>query len=215
MQKTIYEDVKRTIRIEGYKMVFIPKVQGKSSISIDMSLAKIVEPNAKMRKFLPNGGRGFIAIPFPAGGMQICVGEECRSAIEVGIAEWKVEHERAMAEGQRVSNLPETVDRLAVNKLLNDADRLENSPSEDNVSGPNWMRARARALLEAWKLKYPEAAKAELKRDLEGLARKQDSLAIGALLFDADGSFSSEYQEQRAAEFRAKAAEYRARAAAL
>lgn len=101
------------------------------------------------------------------------------------------------AECERVSNLPENVARRAVDGLLAMADRLERSGSDDNVSGPIRLRADARRKLAEWRERYPEAARAEDARDLRSRADALRSLAAGALVYDADGSLSAEYQQAR------------------
>lgn len=74
------------------------------------------------------------------------------------------------------------------------------------------MLAEADIALKAWREKYPAAAAREQVATLHSKADHHDSLAAGALVYDADGWLSTEEQERRAAGYKVKAAELRAEA---
>jgi hypothetical protein len=101
------------------------------------------------------------------------------------------------AENNRIANLPENRDRREIENLYDKAYRIEHSGREDNVMAPAQMRSEARRMMAAWREKYPDAAMAEDKRNLRAKAEDMRSKAIGALLYDMDGSLSREAQQQR------------------
>jgi len=110
---------------------------------------------------------------------------------------------------------PADRERREIERLRNRAERLAESDSEDNVSGPMRLRAEADRRMAAWRKAYPDEARAEEAGRLERLAVDEDRLAAGAATYDADGWLSEADREERAAGHRATAAEYRERAAAL
>ncbi len=111
------------------------------------------------------------------------------------------------AEINAIRNDPANVERRRIDAMYAKAERLVDYPGE--YYG---LLADAEAALKAWTAKYPAAAAKERANDLRAKADRQDSLAAGALVYDADGWLSSEEQERRAAEFKVRAAELRAEA---
>jgi hypothetical protein len=107
-------------------------------------------------------------------------------------------------------------ERAAIDDLYRRSYKALNRDTDDNnVERGYRLQAEADRRLAAWQEKYPDAAKEELRRDLLARADHEEELAVGALTYDCDGSFSPEYQRQRHDEFMAKAADYRRQAAQL
>jgi len=141
-----------------------------------------------------------------AGGLDVLAAAEwdrlCADAAAAKRARYEADH-------------PGAAERRAIEDAFAAANKLEHSPSEDNVWRPIQMRAEARQRLAAWRSQYPAEAAEEDAAELRTRADHEDSLASGALTYDADGSLSAEDQERRAAEHTAKAADYRRQANAL
>lgn len=106
-------------------------------------------------------------------------------------------------------------ERNAIEQLYSRSYRALNHDTDDNVSRGYSLQAQANARLKAWREKYPKMAMLDDAESLESQASKEDSLASGALVYDADGWISSEGQQQRHDEHKAKAAQLRADAAKL
>ena len=87
--------------------------------------------------------------------------------------------------------------RREINKLYYQADRLANSDSEDNVSGPMFLRGRADKMLVEWRTKYPVDADKERRDALMSKAADLRDKAVGALIYDCDGSLSQDDQQAR------------------
>ena len=107
-------------------------------------------------------------------------------------------------------------ERLEIEQLYNRAYKSLNHDTDDNnISRGYSLQAQANARLEAWRTKYSKQAMLEDADKLEAQASKEDDLAIGALVYDADGWISSDEQQRRHDEHKAKAEELRAEAAKL
>ena len=92
-------------------------------------------------------------------------------------------------------------ERREINNLFAKAERLANSDSEDNVSGPMILRGKARKMLADWQAKYPaDAAEEKRQAMLDNAAHLRD-MASGALTYDMDGSISPEEQQKRHDDF--------------
>lgn len=111
------------------------------------------------------------------------------------------------AELDAIRNDPANIERNRIEGLYAKAEKHINYPGD--YYG---ILAEADAALKAWQAKYPAAAAREKAAILRAKADHQDSLAKGALVYDADGWLSAEDQERRAAEFKAEAAKLRAEA---
>jgi len=96
---------------------------------------------------------------------------------------------------------PAMRERAEISAIYSKAHKLENSSSEDNVSGPMRLRARANTMLDAWRTKYPNEAKKETNGILLAKAQELRSKAIGALTYDADGWITQEEQQKRHDDF--------------
>lgn len=214
MKKIVIENAERKIWIEDgwifFRRTGMPALQVLIRDFAEARLGREVTDAIRKQGKNPDGYWG-IAYP---GNLQIALPTETREDVLAAIKDWRSEDAARQSEAARVAALPENIERRAIDEMLERADRLENSPSEDNVSGPLRLRAEAERRFEAWKAKYPEAAAREMAADLLAEADHEDELALGALTYDADGWLSREDQEARAAEHRAKAAALRAKAAA-
>ena len=111
------------------------------------------------------------------------------------------------AELDAIRNDPANIERNKISAMYAKAEKHINYPGD--YYG---ILAEADAALKAWQAKYPVAAAREKAATLRAKADHQDSLATGALVYDADGWLTADDQERRAAEFKAKAAELRAEA---
>jgi len=127
----------------------------------------------------------------------------------------------ARAEAERQYNaLPADVraareERQAIDALYAAAQRSEYATDDNQMIRSMAQRSEADRRLAAWRKQYPEAARDEQAAEFRRKADRQDELAAGALVYDCDGSFSREMQDERAAEFRTQAAEFRRKAAQL
>jgi len=82
--------------------------------------------------------------------------------------------------------------------------RAENSPYYDYGHICQLRIDRARALT-TWRAKWPEKAVEHDIRDLKVEAENLKSKAVGALVYDCDGSFDAAYRKKRHDEFMARA----------
>jgi hypothetical protein len=98
---------------------------------------------------------------------------------------------------------PGAAERREINAMLDRARRMQ----DDNYGKATGLRLDAQDKLAAWRKKYPKEAAEERADELRDSAEHHRSLAAGAMLYDADGSLSSDDQKRRADEFNAKAAE--------
>jgi len=138
----------------------------------------------------------------------LCLPNEMRSAIEKAIKDRKSEISAFQSD-------PANIERAAIHHLYEKAERLANSQSEDNVSGPIRMRIEADRRLKEWRVKYPKAAALEHASNLHSQAEHQRHLGRGAMTYDADGWISPEGQEKRRDECFAKANRLDAEAARI
>jgi hypothetical protein len=104
--------------------------------------------------------------------------------------------------------------RQAVDALFDEAERAEHASYYDPERIIKAQIA-AKAALEEWQDAYPTEAKEEKRARLIAKAEHEESLASGALTYDADGWIDSVGQQKRHDEYMAKAAELRKQAAAL
>ena len=107
-------------------------------------------------------------------------------------------------------------ERTAIDDLYRRSHKALNHDTDDNnVERGYRLQAQADQRLAAWREKNPDARKEERRQTLLAQADREEHLAVGAMTYDCDGSFSAEYQQQRHDEFAAKAAELRRQAAQL
>lgn len=107
-------------------------------------------------------------------------------------------------------------ERIAIDELYYRADRsLNHDTDEDNVSRGYRLQAEADRRIKAWRERYPYAAERERVNDLRAKADREDSLAVGALTYDADGWISPEEQQRRYDAGKAAATALRAEAEQL
>jgi len=108
------------------------------------------------------------------------------------LAEARREADRYLAEH------PEVAERAEITRLYEAAYRSEHHDTDDNqMMRACQQRARANKLLAAWREKYPEAARAEKAAELRSQAADRRRLAVGALVYDCDGSLTAEMQQER------------------
>ena len=110
---------------------------------------------------------------------------------------------------------PAQRDRREINDLYFRARKLEDSDSEDNVSGPMILRGKADRLLATWRTKYPVEAAKERKDHLMSKAVDLRNKASGAMLYDCDGSLSQADQQARHDDFIHRAEAIEAEAATI
>jgi hypothetical protein len=93
---------------------------------------------------------------------------------------------------------PEMVEREAISQLFAAAYRSEQHDTDDNqMMRAMRQRSEATSRLAAWRAKYPDAARAEEASELRSRAADKRELAVGALVYDCDGSLSREMQQER------------------
>jgi hypothetical protein len=103
----------------------------------------------------------------------------------------------------------------AINNLFARSEAARHATDDDQMDRHFRLSCEAESRLKAWKAQYPAEAKLRRADALRDEAAHQESLAAGALTYDADGWIGSEEQEKRAAEYKAKAAELRGEACRL
>jgi hypothetical protein len=100
---------------------------------------------------------------------------------------------------------PGAVERREIAAIYARADQRERACDDNNVIDSVRLYALARTRLAAWRNKYPAEARAEDAAHLCSKADHQRELAAGALVYDCDGSISSEDQQRRHDECMAEA----------
>jgi len=139
------------------------------------------------------------------------------------ICKWEEEMvaERETQERAEYNALPQDVrdareERNAIEQLYAAAYKSEHRDTDDNnINRAMMQRGEATQRLAAWRAKYPVAAREEDSKGLLAKAEKEESLAKGALVYDADGWLSHADQEKSHDEHMAKATEYRKQAGEL
>jgi hypothetical protein len=121
------------------------------------------------------------------------VGENANGLTVIKRSDYLAAKEAALTPAQR--------ERREIDKLFAKAERLENSDSEDNVSGPMILRSKARKMLADWQAKYPTDAAEEKHQAMLDKAAHLRDMASGALTYDMDGSISHEEQQKRHDDF--------------
>jgi hypothetical protein len=110
---------------------------------------------------------------------------------------------------------PAQIERQRISSMFEQARRLANSDSDDNVAGPMIIEGKARAALAQWKKDYPAEAKEEKRKALIAKAEHQEEIASGALHYDADGWLDASERQKRHDEIMAEAKKIREEAASL
>lgn len=100
---------------------------------------------------------------------------------------------------------PAERERREISDMFAQAKRRLHATDDNGVSDGYALMAQARARLAAWREQYADAARQEQAENLRAQAEHERSLASGALVYDADGSLTSEMQQQRHDEHIAKA----------
>lgn len=121
------------------------------------------------------------------------VGDNCNGLTVIKQSDYLAAKEAALTPAQR--------ERREINNLFAKSERLANSDSEDNVSGPMILRSKARKMLADWQARYPSEATAEKRQAMLDKAAHLRDMASGALTYDMDGSISPEEQQKRHDDF--------------
>jgi hypothetical protein len=119
-------------------------------------------------------------------------------------------------EYEEYRNKPENREMNHIEALRSKADRIERgTESSDSWSDIFKLRMEADRLEKIWRSKYQNEATKEDARKLVARAEHEESLAVGALTYDADGWIGPQEQQKRHDDFMVKAAKYRKQAADL
>jgi hypothetical protein len=133
-----------------------------------------------------------------------CFAREGMSASGLEVIDYETIREEGIA-----AITPAQIERNRISAMFAAARRLANSDSEDNVAGPMIIEGKAWAALAQWKKDYPVEAKEEKKAAMILEAEELESKADGALVYDMDGSLTSETQQARHDEMMADAKKIR------
>lgn len=107
-------------------------------------------------------------------------------------------------------------ERKAIDKLYYQSDRSLNHDRDDNnVMRGYGQQSEADKRLKVWREKYPHAAAKEKAELLLTKADREDSLASGALTYDADGWIGPEEQQRRHDEYKKEADDLRQKAQSI
>lgn len=203
MTRVIYTDDQRTLSIDRYNLIIESKVSGRKEISLGSDIEEDLKSEhiaaLKAKGMDPQGWYSLI-VPRKngyGGGVLAIMPPETRTAVAAVLGEYAAD-----LAAKRTAWAP----RRAVQELYDAAARLQDYPGE-------YFPAlhRADEAYREWAQTHPEQALEEYIAELTGQAEHEDELASGALVYDADGSLSSDEQEGRAAEHRTKAQAIRKR----
>lgn len=200
--EVIYQDEQRTIERHRHTLE-IRNARGTKSVSLSAEVRTTLKKDeiGALRKAGFNPAEWY-ALSLPNGYTFALLPLVTRAAVETALRarqEWIEEQQRD----------PANIERNRIEDLYI---RSRRAYENGDWSECYQLKAEADQALTAWRAQYPEAAQAERRSALLAKADDQESLAVGALTYDADGWISPEEQEKRAAAFRAKAAELRSEA---
>jgi hypothetical protein len=195
MSGELYSDDKRTVRVDDNGRYTIVPADGREPrevhpfgdlMPIDRAPPGVAAAVKKqgLRDYVWYGG---LAMP--------------RAAATAIHDHYNGEQDRQQAEYN--ASHPGAAERREVDAMLDRARRIQ----DDNYGRATSLRLDAQDKLAAWRKKYPKEAAEEQRHELADAAAHHRDLASGAMLYDADGSLSSEDQKRRADEFNAKADE--------
>jgi hypothetical protein len=120
---------------------------------------------------------------------------------------------QARAQRKWKERTPAQIERDTINDLFYKAGKEEDNPNDSIMY---WKyRNEATSRLEQWKKDYPNDWIKEQAEDLVAEAKEEESLASGALTYDADGWIDEKEQWKRHDEHIAKAKSYREQAKEL
>jgi hypothetical protein len=103
-------------------------------------------------------------------------------------------------------------ERSEISRLYAQANQAYHACDDSNIMRYHQYKSDADARLKAWEEKYPKEARKEKADNLIAEAEKKESLAEGALYYDADGLLDAEARQKRHDEIMAEAKEIRAKA---
>lgn len=193
----IWSDDKREIYVNDESFIIKTKKGSKFELPIQNVTIKDSPSSATMSLLKKNNSKADDFYFIPYGSSEIVVPIETKKAVEDAVSFNKNLANEKKAERDRLYSLPENVERRKIDELFYEADKIERSNRDDNVSTPMMLREKANRLLAEWNIKYPDAKNREESNRLKNKAKEKRRLANGALLYDADGSISREEQKTR------------------
>jgi hypothetical protein len=200
----IYRDDKRTLEMDDHGR-FIAKNAKGQSLYCDLAAETTVLSDrlpAGTEKVLRDRGdnpNGWYAL-MEGKHARAVLPPQSRQAMQLAIA-------TAQAERRQVINDPAHVARRRISALFAKAHQLQDDPGRYFP-----VLIEAQAALKQWQEQYPGAANKERRHALLTDADELDQKASGALVYDADGSLSSDEQQRRHDAFKAQATAKRAEA---
>ena len=123
------------------------------------------------------------------------------------------EHQARAKAKRDAARTPAQIEREAIIELCRKSEAEIDNPHDSILYWKYKNEASAR--FEKWKRNYPNGWKREQAEDLMSMAERQKSLAVGALVYDMDGSLSAEDQKDRHDKFMQTANEMIKKAEAL
>lgn len=180
----IYKDEKRVITV-NYGVIKVNTNPNVRVILSDAATTTIIpaEYQGALKKQGADPSDYFVVKGY-GGRVCGCFPLTAKDAVEKAIRDYKIERDAPLS--------PATIARNKVSALFAKAERLIDYPGEYFPA-----RNAARKALIEWQANYPEAAKEEKRSKLLAQAEDLKSKAIGALVYDADGSLTAEYQQKQ------------------
>ena len=190
----IYKDEKRTLTVEKGVL----RISSNAAITIYLSDASIgcaipADYKTALAKKGEKPENYYVLLGYGGKTVNACLPIITRDAVGKAIKEHK-----ASVEAMR--NRPSAIARAKVSGLYNRAAGLVGDAGEYYPA-----LNRAQAAKAQWEKDYPEDAKKERKENLLVEAESLKSKAIGALVYDADGSLTAADQQKNHDEWMAKA----------
>lgn len=185
--ETIYQDEKRTVSWDGEEYTISPLGKPGKKVIVSGQPQPISKAPRSVAEAVRAAGLGkyvwFCGLAMPA-----AVADALVAHWDARRAEWQASH-------------PGATERREIYDLVSRAAECEDEDYRLSCS----LRLDARARLVAWSEKYPAEWREEHAERLEAVAQHERDLAVGAMLYDCDGSLSEDDQKRRAAEFVARA----------
>jgi len=183
--------------------VWLPTVKGNGPL-INSSAAgfdrAVIEPLLRAGKYDQIPTNLYARLGANEGGLVVMYAEE-------------YDRERRAEAKAHLDAHPEIRERQEITALFEHGHHINDEWGDDADTGEGFrLIAEAERRLAAWREKYPEAAREERAENLIAKAEHEESIAKGALTFDADGWLSSKDQQKRYDEHMAKAADLRKQA---
>ena len=189
--ETIYQDELRTVTYSQQEYAITPAGRPAKRLAVSGGFQPITSAPRQVRDAVAAAGlTGYVwawglAMPRP-------VAEAIVAHRDARKREWAAAH-------------PGAAERKEIADLFSRADHAEHNPGYQDYPLACALRAEARGRLHTWSKRYPAEWTEERAADLRAAAEHQRDLAVGATVWDCDGSLSREDQESRAAAFNAEA----------